>query len=174
VKRIARNRKEIIMGVGKVVAEVGGGIATKKVVDNLLDNEGDNKSLGKTALSVGAGIAAAKVIDNAMDNDNKEEQHEAKGSGIGTVAGVVAAGAAVKAAMDVNSMKKEMAEQDGTERANPFQDYEATSVAPKQIENNAQNSFQALMRQQENNLQQTADNRGMNLEGADLDAEFSV
>lgn len=162
------------MGVGKVVAEVGGGIAAKKVVDKVLDNEGDDKSFGKTAVSVGAGIAAAKVIDEMMDKDDKqEEKQEAKTNGVATVAGVVAAGAAVKAAMDVNSMKKDMENQNEAERQNPFQSYEATGVNP-QLPNASQNSFQAVMQQQEANLQQEVDGMGMNVDSPSLDPEFNV
>ena len=158
------------MGVGKVVAEVGGGIATKKVVDKVLDNEGDNKSLGKTAVSVGAGIAAAKVIDNAMDK--KEEKHEEKGSSVGKVAGVVAAGAAVKAAMDVNEMKKNQEAQNAANRVNPFQEYQGTPA--KQIENNPPSSFQAMMNQQQANIQQEVDGAGMHVESPALDPEYSA
>ena len=157
------------MGVGKVVAEVGGGIATKKVVDKVLDNEGDNKSLGKTAVSVGAGLAAAKVIDDAMDK--KEDEKESKGSGVATVAGVVAAGAAVKAAMDVKEMKENQAQQN-VARTNQFQAYQGTQA--KQIENNPPSSFQTMIKQQEANIQQEADGAGMHVESPAFDSEYSV
>lgn len=155
------------MGVGKVVAEVGGGIATKKVVDKVLDNEGEDKSLGKTAVSVGAGIAAAKVIDNAMDK--KDEKKESKGNGVATAASVVAAGAAVKAAMDVKEVKEN---QQNAARVNQFQAYQGTKA--KQIENNPPSSFQTMIKQQQANIQQEADGAGMHVESPGLDPEYSA
>lgn len=145
------------MGVGKVAAEIGGGIATKKVVDNVLDNKGDNKTLGKTAVSVGAGVAAAKVIDDVADKD----------VGVGTVVAAGAAGAAVKVAMD----KKQEAEAKEQARKNPFEKYQATSANNKQAENS---SFQNLMKQQQQSIQQEINGKGMGIEAPGMEPEYTA
>lgn len=170
------------MGVGKIVADVGGGIVTKKVVDKVLDNEGENASMGKTVASVGAGVVAAKVIDDALDKreEQKKEGKESKEGGSNTVATVgaaVAAGAAVKAAYDTNEMKK-MMQQDmqakgAAQRENPFAKDRTPlqQSAQKELQNS---SFASAVQQQQGNLQQTVDGKGMNLGSPAMDSEFSI
>lgn len=166
------------MGVGKTVATVGGGIAAGKVINEVLDNEGDEKSVGKTVAAVGGGVVAAKLISGAMDEtkEKKKEDKEAeskdddKGDTLTKVASVVAAGSAVKAAMDTSDMKKMMKENQ-TPAQNPFA--KGVSAPQGQLEGQT-NSFQAAVSAQQNNIQKNVDAKGLNNNGLETEQEYNV
>ena len=167
------------MGVGKIVADVGGGVVTKKVVDKVLDNEGDNKSFGKSAASIGAGVVAAKVIDDTLDKreEAKEQQKDGDGFGVGTVALAAGAGYAVSHMVDKAEMKKMTQEgmqaDKSAARANPFATQPVAAKLPTQ-QAQPQNSFETAVKEQMQNIQQGVDNKGMNQQAVEAGQELSV
>ena len=116
------------MGVGKLAADVAGGIVTKKAMDKVLDNEGEDKSFVKSAAGVGAGLVAAKVIDDTIDKRKEAKEQEGEKQGLGFVkSAALGAGAGFAATTLLHNKDdiKKMTQQDVKdtsmlERANPF------------------------------------------------------
>ena len=169
------------MGVGKLAADVAGGIVTKKAMDKVLDNEGEDKSFVKSAAGVGAGLVAAKVIDDTIDKRKEAKEQEGEKQGLGFVkSAALGAGAGFAATTLLHNKDdiKKMTQQDVKdtsmlERANPFaqQQPQLETGINQQFQNS---SFMEAIQQQQGNLQQAVDGKGMNEQAAETGQEFSV
>lgn len=169
------------MGVGKLAADVAGGIATKKVMDKVLDNEGEDKSVLKSVAGVGAGLAAAKVIDDTIDRRQEAKAMQGEKQGLGFVkSAALGAGAGFAATTLLHNKDdiKQMTQQDMKDTSvrghvNPFleQQPQLETGINEQFQNS---SFMEAVKQQQNNLQQAVDGKGMNEQAAENGQEFSV
>ena len=101
------------MGLISKAAGVGAGIAAKKVADDIIDNEGKDKSLLKSAATLGAGVLAYKAVDDALDkdDDNGKDKNGSFIGGAAVGAGAVIAGSAIKNRFDGDNQERDIHEQ---------------------------------------------------------------
>lgn len=161
-----------------VVSKVGGvaaGIATKKIADDIIDNEGEDKSFLKSAGTTVAGVAVGRMVDDALDGDNDKEEKEKEGKGIGTavkIGGAVAAAAAVKAAHDTKEIKEMMKDDQKKGKANPFA---GTAFQKKNDKvKKPESSFEQLTQQVQQNIQSDINGKGLNQMGTEQEQEMFV
>ena len=101
------------MGLISQAAGIGAGIAAKKVADDVIDNEGKDKSLLKSAATLGAGVLVYKKVEDALDGEDngKKDKNGSFLGGAAMGAGAVLAGNAIKNRFDGDDQERDIHEQ---------------------------------------------------------------